>query len=57
MNTARRRRNDPALMAQETSIWDVYNNLADVRDEELIKDWQDSLNFLLIFVSYTLFSM
>jgi len=38
-------------MESEKSVWDIYNNLADVRDSELIKDWNDTLNFLLIFVS------
>jgi Family of unknown function (DUF6535) len=38
------------MIANENSIWDVYNNVADVEDDELIKDWNDSLNFLLVFV-------
>jgi hypothetical protein len=51
MNAPRRRRHDPnAMIANENSIWDVYNNVADVEDDELIKDWNDSLNFLLVFV-------
>lgn len=36
---------------RETSIWDVYNNEARIVDKELIKDWTNSLNFLLLFVS------
>jgi hypothetical protein len=52
MNAPRRRRHDPNAMAEhENSIWDVYNNVADIEDDELIKDWNDSLNFLLVFVS------
>ena len=51
MNASRRRRYDPNERIAETSIWDVYNNVADIRDDELIKDWNDSLNFLLVFVS------
>lgn len=52
MSAPRRRRHDPhALAATEHSIWDVYNNVADMEDDELIKDWNDSLNFLLVFVS------
>ncbi|KIM22378.1 hypothetical protein M408DRAFT_323744, partial [Serendipita vermifera MAFF 305830] len=39
------------MAATENSIWDVYNNIADIRDDELIKDWNDSLNSLLVFVS------
>lgn len=39
------------MAEHENSIWDVYNNVADIEDDELIKDWNDSLNFLLVFVS------
>jgi inactivated superfamily I helicase len=39
------------MMESEKSAWDIYNNIADIRDGELIKDWNDTLNFLLIFVS------
>jgi hypothetical protein len=52
MSGPRRTRNDPsAMMESEKSAWDIYNNIADIRDGELIKDWNDTLNFLLIFVS------
>jgi hypothetical protein len=36
----------------ESTIWDVYNNEARIMDNELVKDWTSSLNFLLVFVSY-----
>jgi hypothetical protein len=36
----------------ESTIWDVYNNEARILDNELVKDWTSSLNFLLVFVSY-----
>jgi Family of unknown function (DUF6535) len=40
-------------MAKENSGWDVYNNEARKVENELVKDWTTSLNFLLIFVSFT----
>ena len=39
-------------MTKEYSGWDVYNNEALKVDTELVKDWQTSLNSLLIFVRY-----
>jgi hypothetical protein len=36
---------------RESTIWDVYNNEARIVDNELVKDWMSSLNFLLLFVS------
>jgi hypothetical protein len=35
----------------ESSIWEVYVNESVVIDNELVKDWTSSLNFLLVFVS------
>jgi len=35
---------------KEYSAWDVYNNEAKKVDDELVKDWTVSLNFLLVFV-------
>jgi Family of unknown function (DUF6535) len=43
---------NPTQEEAEDTLWDVYNKVADNRDEELIKDWRDSLNFLLVFVGY-----
>lgn len=51
MNTSRRRRPDPKQLESESSFYDVYNNLAEAYDVEMIKDWNESLNFLLVFVS------
>lgn len=34
------------------TAWEIYNTRATVYDKELIKDWNDSLNTLLIFVSF-----
>lgn len=36
---------------KESTIWDVYNNEARIVDRELVKDWESSLNSLLLFVS------
>jgi Family of unknown function (DUF6535) len=38
-------------MVKESTVWDVYNNEARKVDNELVKDWMASLNFLLVFVS------
>ena len=38
-------------MVKESTPWDVYNNEARKVDNELVKDWTASLNFLLVFVS------
>ena len=36
---------------REHSVWDVYNNEAKKVDTELVKDWTENLNSLLLFVS------
>jgi hypothetical protein len=38
-------------MVKENTAWDIYNNEARKVDNELVKDWTASLNFLLVFVS------
>jgi hypothetical protein len=38
----------------ESSIWEVYINESVLVDNELVKDWTSSLNFLLVFVSLQL---
>jgi hypothetical protein len=38
-------------MRTPTSAWEIYNRKAAVYDKELIKDWNASLNTLLVFVS------
>jgi Family of unknown function (DUF6535) len=43
-------------IATEYSAWDVYNNEARKVDTELVNDWRDSLNSLLLFVSIILLS-
>jgi hypothetical protein len=41
----------PGVVPKEYSGWDVYNNEAKKVDTELVNDWRDSLNSLLLFVS------
>jgi hypothetical protein len=41
------------VTAGATTAWEVYNDRALETDKERIKDWNDSLNTLLIFVSTT----
>jgi len=41
----------PVGIPKEYSGWDVYNNEARKVDMELVNDWRDSLNSLLLFVS------
>ncbi|PVG01063.1 hypothetical protein CPB86DRAFT_137795 [Serendipita vermifera] len=43
---------NPAVpFPNESSIWEVYINESIVVDNELVKDWTSSLNFLLIFAA------
>lgn len=53
MYISRRKRVDPKQLETESSFYDVYNNMAEAYDAEMIKDWTESLNFLLVFVSCT----
>jgi hypothetical protein len=41
---------DPLVVTEETTAWEIYNDRADEIDRELVKDWNDSLHTLLIFV-------
>jgi hypothetical protein len=42
---------NPAVpFPNESSLWEIYINEAVVIDNELVKDWTSSLNFLLVFV-------
>jgi hypothetical protein len=36
----------------ENTVWDVYNNEARKVDNEMVNDWRESLNSLLVFVRY-----
>ena len=47
---------EPLDADENTTAWEVYNSRALMIDRELVKDWNDSLNTLLIFVSTPLFS-
>jgi hypothetical protein len=42
---------DPLVVTKDTTAWEIYNHRASEIDREMIKDWNDSLNTLLIFVS------
>ncbi|PVF96695.1 hypothetical protein CPB86DRAFT_498222 [Serendipita vermifera] len=42
---------NPAAFPNESSLWEVYVNEAVVVDNELVKDWTSSLNFLLVFAA------
>jgi hypothetical protein len=44
---------DPLVVTKDTTAWEIYNHKASEIDREMIKDWNDSLNTLLIFVSQT----
>jgi hypothetical protein len=50
---ATRGANDHGIIAlsKEHTAWDVYNKEAKKVDIELVKDWKESLNSLLLFVS------
>lgn len=40
----------PLKITQDTTVWEICNHEAENIDRERIKDWNDSLNTLLIFV-------
>jgi hypothetical protein len=40
----------PVGIGEENTVWDIYNNLATTRDNELISKWSGSLNSLPVFV-------
>ncbi|PVG03069.1 hypothetical protein CPB86DRAFT_811182 [Serendipita vermifera] len=46
-----RRPGDPLIVTGETTAWEIYNYKASEVDREMIKDWNDSLNTLLIFTA------
>jgi hypothetical protein len=43
---------DPFIVTEETTAWEIYNRKAAEIDRERVKDWNDSLNTLLIFVLF-----
>jgi hypothetical protein len=52
------KRRDPRYMAPfieevtpQSTAWELYNHKAEIKDWDLIRDWNDTLNTLLIFVS------
>ncbi|PVF97763.1 hypothetical protein CPB86DRAFT_873943 [Serendipita vermifera] len=46
-----KRPGDPLVVTDETTAWEIYNHKASEVDGEMIKDWNDSLNTLLIFTA------
>ncbi|PVF96430.1 hypothetical protein CPB86DRAFT_709180, partial [Serendipita vermifera] len=46
-----KRPGDPLVVTDETTAWEIYNHKASEVDREMIKDWNDSLNTLLIFTA------
>ncbi|PVG04036.1 hypothetical protein CPB86DRAFT_842303, partial [Serendipita vermifera] len=46
-----RRPDVPLVMTKDTTAWEIYNHKASEVDREMIKDWNDSLNTLLIFAA------
>jgi hypothetical protein len=46
-----RKPSEPLNMTENTTVWEIYNYESGKIDREMIKDWNDSLNTLLIFVS------
>jgi hypothetical protein len=47
----RRRFESTSLATEETTVWDIYNRRATEMDRELVRDWNENLNTLLIFVN------
>jgi hypothetical protein len=43
---------DPLVVTKDMKAWEIYNHKASEIDREMTKDWNDSLNTLLIFVSH-----
>ncbi|PVF97747.1 hypothetical protein CPB86DRAFT_826271 [Serendipita vermifera] len=46
-----KRPGDPFILTDETMVWELYNHKALEVDREMIKDWNDTLNTLLIFTA------
>ncbi|PVF92408.1 hypothetical protein CPB86DRAFT_877909 [Serendipita vermifera] len=46
-----KRPGDRLVVTDETTAWEIYNHKASEVDREMIKDWNDSLNTLLIFTA------
>ncbi|CAG8452991.1 9392_t:CDS:2 [Acaulospora colombiana] len=46
-----RRPGDPLIVTEDTTSWEIYNHKAAEVDREMIKDWNNSLNTLLIFTA------
>lgn len=46
-----RKANAPLVVDENTTAWEIYNDRASTYDREMIKDWNESLNTLLIFAA------
>lgn len=46
----RERQHRPLEVTGDTTAWDIYNHQAGMIERERVKDWNDTLNTLLIFV-------
>ncbi|PVG03066.1 hypothetical protein CPB86DRAFT_869979 [Serendipita vermifera] len=46
-----KRPGEPLDVTSETTVWEIYNHKASEVDREMIKDWSDNLNTLLIFTA------
>ncbi|PVF97757.1 hypothetical protein CPB86DRAFT_734357 [Serendipita vermifera] len=46
-----KRPGDTLFVTDQTTAWEIYNHKASEVDREMIKDWNDSLNTLLIFTA------
>ncbi|PVG02306.1 hypothetical protein CPB86DRAFT_751811, partial [Serendipita vermifera] len=42
---------DPLTITDDTTAWEIYNHRAAEVDGDLLKDWNDNLNTLLIFAA------
>ncbi|CAG8452974.1 9391_t:CDS:2, partial [Acaulospora colombiana] len=43
---------DPLIVTEATTAWEIYNHKASEVDREMVKDWNDSLNTILIFLTW-----
>jgi hypothetical protein len=43
---------DSSTARPETTPWELYNERAHIYDKETLKEWEDNLSILLVFVSF-----
>jgi hypothetical protein len=44
---------DSLTTPPQTTPWELYNERAHIYDRETLKEWEDNLSILLVFVSFT----